>query len=440
MTSHFRQKQTLKKLHLSAPPAFRYPAFRAFWYGMLASVSGFQMLRFGQFWLIFQITESPLALGYVGLANGVPAVLLNLFGGVAADKVDQRRLIMVAQSIISVLVFVLATLTLVDVVKVWHILTMAFLAGAVEAFDQPARRALFPHLIDRKDMMSAVALNSAIWPGTRIMAPAVAGLIIAWAGTATTFYISSAGFLTMAVVVYGLKVPKVASRPSTSTIHDLREGLGFVGKNSMFSYLIGMTFFSSFFGMAYIPLMPVFAVEILRVGAAGQGWLMGLGGVGSLLTTIWFAAKGGNVSRSLLIIGGGMMSGLSVVAFALTSVWIGSFVLALTLMFLVGVFNTMQNTALQASMQMLVPDHIRGRVMGIYGMTYNIRPLGGMQAGALAGLITAPFAIAVGGLAVTIFAIGSALSSRKVRQMDRVMREAELEPKIESPIAQPLDT
>ena len=407
---------------------------------MLASVSGFQMLRFGQFWLIFQITESPLALGYVGLANGVPAVLLNLFGGVAADKVDQRRLIMVAQSIIAVLVFVLATLTLLDVVKVWHILTMAFLAGAVEAFDQPARRALFPHLIDRKDMMSAVAMNSAIWPGTRIMAPAVAGLIIAWAGTAATFYISAAGFLTMAVVVYGLKVPKVASRPSTSTIHDLREGLSFVGKNSMFSYLIGMTFFSSFFGMAYIPLMPLFATEILRVGAAGQGWLMGLGGVGSLLTTIWFAAKGGNVSRSLLIIGGGMMSGISVVAFALTSVWIGSFVLALALMFLVGVFNTMQNTALQASMQMLVPDHIRGRVMGIYGMTYNIRPLGGMQAGALAGLITAPFAIAVGGLAVTIFAIGSALASHNVRQLDRVMREAELKPEIERSISQPSDT
>ena len=426
----------MKTLNLSAPPAFRYPAFRVFWYGMLASISGFQMLRFGQFWLIFQITESPLALGYVGLANGVPAVLLNLFGGVAADKVDQRRLIMVAQSIIAVLVFVLATLTLLDVIKVWHILTMAFLAGAVEAFDQPARRALFPHLIDRKDMMSAVAMISAIWPGTRIMAPAVAGLIIAWAGTATTFYISSAGFLTMAVVVYGLKVPKVASRPSTSTIHDLREGLGFVGKNSMFSHLIGMTFFSSFFGMAYIPLMPLFAVEILKVGAAGQGWLMGLGGAGSLLTTIWFAAKGGNVSRSLLIIGGGIMSGISVVTFALASVWIGSFFLALTLMFLVGVFNTMQNTALQASMQMLVPDHIRGRVMGIYGMTYNIRPLGGMQAGALAALITAPFAIAVGGLAVTIFAIGSALASRNIRQMDRVMREAELEPKIERPFAQ----
>lgn len=404
---------------------------------MLASVSGFQMLRFGQFWLIFQITESPLALGYVGLANGVPAILLNLFGGVAADKVDQRRLIMAAQSIIAVLVFVLATLTLLDVVRVWHILTMAFLAGSVEAFDQPARRALFPHLIDRKDMMSAVAMNGAIWPGTRIMAPAVAGLIIAWAGTAATFYISAVGFLIMAVVIYGLKVPKVPSRPSTSTIHDLREGLGFIGKNSMFSYLIAMTFFSSFFGMAYVPLMPLFAEEILKVGAAGQGWLLGVGGVGSLLTTIWFAAKGGNTSRSLLIIGGGVMSGISVVAFALTSVWIGSFILALALMFFVGVFNTMQNTALQASLQMLVPDHIRGRVMGIYGMTYNIRPLGGMQAGALAILITAPFSIAVGGLAVTIFAVGSALASRNVREMNRLMREAELEPTNDRPTPQP---
>lgn len=424
-------------MKISSPPAFRYPGFRAFWFGMLASVSGFQMLRFGQFWLIFQITESSLALGYVGLANGVPAILLNLFGGVAADKVDQRRLIMASQSIIAILAFVLATLTLLDVVKVWHILTMAFLAGSVEAFDQPARRALFPHLIDRKDMMSAVAMNSAIWPGTRIMAPAVAGLIIAWAGTATTFYISAVGFLTMAAVVYGLKVPKVARRPNTSTIQDLREGLGFIGKNSMFSYLIAMTFFSSFFGMAYVPLMPLFAVEILEVGAAGQGWLLGVSGVGSLLATIWFAAKGGNTSRSLLIIGGGMMSGISVVAFALTSVWIGSFVLALALMFFVGVFSTMQNTALQASLQMLVPDHIRGRVMGIYGMTYNIRPLGGMQAGALAGLITAPFSIAVGGLAVTIFAIGSTLASRNVRQMNRLIREAELEAMPESPPAQP---
>ena len=119
------------------------------------------------------------------------------------------------------------------------------------------------------------------------------------------------------------------------------------------------------------------------------------------------------------------MSGVSVAAFALTSVWVGSFALALVLMFVMGVFNTMQNTVLQASMQILVPKHIRGRVMGLYGMTYNIRSLGGMQAGALAGLVTAPFAIAIGGLAVAVFAAGAALTNRDLRRLTGLVRESE---------------
>ena len=418
-------RATLRKISITPPPAMRYPSFRAFWFGMVASVSGFQILRFAQFWLIFEITGSPLALGYVGLANGVPAIVLNLFGGVAADRLDQRRLIMVAQAVIGLLIFGLATLTLLEMVRVWHLLTMAFLAGAIEAFDQPARRALFPHLIDRRDMMSAVAMNSAVWPGTRIMAPAVAGIIIALFGTATAIYVSGLGFLVMAVVVYFLKAPPITGRSNSSTLQDLKEGLSFVGRNSIFSCLMAFTFFNSFFGMAYIPLMPIFAVDVLKVGADGQGWLMGVGGVGSLMTSIWFAAKGGSVSKTFLIIGGGILSGLSVAAFALTSVWVGSFGLALALMFVLGVFNTMQNTSLQASIQILVPDHIRGRVMGLYGMTYNIRPLGGMQAGALAGLITAPFAVAIGGLAVVVFAVAAPMFSRDLRRLTGLVQEAE---------------
>ena len=124
----------------SLPPALRYPAYRSFWLGMLASVSGFQMLRFGQFWLIFELTGSPLSLGWIGLANGIPAIVLNLFGGVAADRIDQRRMVMISQSIIALLIFFLATITVMGVVNQWHLIAIAFLAGAVEAFDQPARR------------------------------------------------------------------------------------------------------------------------------------------------------------------------------------------------------------------------------------------------------------------------------------------------------------
>jgi MFS family permease len=375
------------------------------------------MFRFGQFWLIYQLTGSPVALGYMGLANGVPAICLNLFGGVFADRFDQRRLVMATQGITGSLILLLATLTLLDAVQVWHILLIAFLTGAVDAFDQPARQALYPHLIPRQVMLSAVALNSCIWQGTRIIAPAVAGFIIAWAGTAVAFYLAGLGFITMATVMYGLQVPRTMRRARGSAIHDILEGLTFIRQNSIISFLIAMSFFNSFFGMAYITLMPVLAVDILQVGAKGQGLLMGGGGMGSLVTTLWLSSRSNVGSKGWHIIGGGVMSGLSIATLGLTSAFVGSFELALALMFVIGICNITYATSIQSSLQMLVPDSMRGRVMGFYGMTYNIMPLGGMLAGALAHLITAPFAIAVGGLAVATFAIGPAMMNRAVRHI-----------------------
>jgi MFS family permease len=418
-------KKTVSRLPLSLPPALRYPAYRAFWLGLLASVSGFQMSRFGQYWLIYRLTGSPLALGYMGIASGVPAICLNLFGGVFADTIDQRRLIMTTQSLTAGLIFLLATLTLLDVVQVWHVLVIAFCAGAVEAFDQPARQALYPHLIDRKVMLSAVALNSSIWQGTRIIAPAVAGFVIAWTGTAAAFYLAGLGFLTMATVMYGLRVPRMTRGARRRAAYDILEGLKFITQNSIFSFLIAMTFFFSFFGLAYITLMPVLAVNILQVGAKGQGLLMGMGGVGSLLTTLWLSTRSDVGSRGRRIIGGAVMSGLSIAALGLTSAFVGSFQLALAIMFVIGICNITYNTSIQNSLQMLVPDNMRGRVMGFYGMTHNIMPLGGMLAGALADLITAPLAIAVGGLAVTAFALGPAMLNGEVRKLGARLRQIE---------------
>ncbi len=177
----------MSRLRPNLPPALHSPAYRAYLMGTLASVSGFQMLRFGQFWLMFELTGSPLALGYVGVAQALPGILLNLFGGVFADKVDQRRLILVTQSLTACLIIFFAVLTQLDLVQVWHVVAMAFLIGAVNAFDEPARHAFYPRLIDRQAMTSAVALNSAIWQSNRIVAPAAAGLIIAFFGTAVSF-------------------------------------------------------------------------------------------------------------------------------------------------------------------------------------------------------------------------------------------------------------
>ena len=406
-------------------PAFRYPAYRAFWLASLASVSGYQMLTFGQLWLVHELTESPLFLGYVGVATAVPAIALNLFGGVFADRMDKRRLIVVTQTITSSLIFVLATLTLLGIVQAWHVLVIAFFAGAVNAFDQPARQSLYPHLIDREVMMSAVALNASIWQGTRIAAPAAAGVVIALAGTETAFFLAGAGFLTMAVVMYSLRIAPIERSGSGSAAHDMLEGLKYIKGNSIFSFLIGMTFFNSFFGMAYIMMMPVFAKEILGVGADGQGVLMSAGGVGALITTLMLGSIGNFRRRGLLLIGGAVMFGLSVGAFALTSEYVGSYVLALALMVVMGVFSSAYMISIMSSLQMMVPDRMRGRVMGFYGMTWSIMPLGGMQAGAIGSALGVPVAIAIGGLAVSAFALGPALVNRSIRNLGSLLIRAE---------------
>ena len=399
------------------PPALRYPAYRAYWFGLLASVSGFQMFRVGQGWLIYEITGSAWSLGLVGAANAIPGIFFNLFGGVFADRLDKRRLIIYTQLTTGGLVFLLATLTLLDLVEPWHVLVIAFLAGGVEAFDNPARQALYPRLIHRSVMMSAVAMNSVIWQSTRIIAPGVAGILIDLFNTESALYISGFGFVVLAVVMARLKIAPIPRGAFGSPIHDIKEGLRFIKVNSIFTFLIGMTFFNSFFGMAYVMLMPIFAVDILAVGAKGQGMLLGISGAGALLNTLWIGARGSVPNRGLAIIGGAVLFGLLVAAFALTSEYVGSFALAMALMFFMGIFNSLYMISIQSSLQLMVPDRMRGRVMGFFGMTWSIMPLGGLQASALTSVWSAPIAIAIGGLAVAFFAFGQAAFNSTIRNL-----------------------
>jgi len=392
---------------------------------MLASVGGFQMMQFGQIVLIHQLTGSTLFLGLLGLTAGVPAILLNPLGGVYADRWDKRWLIVIAQGITAGLLLLLATLTLLQVVRVWHVMAVAFLVGAVEAFDQPARRAFFPNLVDRRALVSAVALNSSIWSGTRIVAPAAAGYIIATFNPAATFYLAALGFLIMSVVIFGIRVPGITQGARASPLKDILEGLNFIRKDSIFSFLVALTFFNSFFGISYVYLMPVFAKDILGVGEAGLGLLLSVGGVGALLTTVWLGSRANVQGKGLMVIAGAVVFGLSVAGFGLTSKFVGSFALAMALMFIMGISSSAYMISITSSLQLLGPDRMRGRVMGFFGMTWNILPLGGMQVGALASLITAPFAVAVGGMAVATFALGASAVNRQVRNLGSLLRQVE---------------
>ena len=162
-----------RRPRLQVLTALRHSQFRRFWMGMVASVLGFQIMTVAQGWLIYDLTDSKIALGFVGLAAGLPAIALNLFGGVIADRVNQRRLLVATQMTSSAGMLALAMLTLLGLVEPWHIIASAFLIGSVQAFDTPTRQALFPHLIEREDMLNAVALNSMVWQGTRVIGPAI---------------------------------------------------------------------------------------------------------------------------------------------------------------------------------------------------------------------------------------------------------------------------
>lgn len=407
------------------PPALRYPLYRNYWLGLIASVNGFQVLMFGQYWLVYELTGSPLYLGYTGMAHALPAMLLNLVGGMVADKLDKRRLIFFTGAASSSLVFLLAVLVLFHLVQVWHVIVLALFTGAINAFNQPARYALYPHLIDRKVLMNAVALNSVVWQSARIIGPAIAGGLIAFFGTAAAFFFAGGAMFTFALVVQRLRIPRIENRATGHPLLEILEGLKFIRDNTIFLCLMAIAFFNSFFAMAYVTQMPIFARDILEVGANGQGILLSISGIGALTNALWLGSKGNFRHKGLVLIGGAAMTGLSVAGFALTAEYVGSFSLAGLFMLAIGVFTNMCMISITTSLQVMVPDTMRGRVMGIYGMSWNIMPLGGMYAGVMAGFIGTPFAVALGGLLTTVFAIGPALINKQVRNLGPLITKAE---------------
>ncbi len=396
--------------------ALKYPQFRRFWFGNLAAVGGQQIMWLAQGWLVFDLTGQAIYIGYVGLATAAPAILLNLAGGVVADRIDQRRIILMTQMVTAASVGVLALLVAMDQVTVWYVVGVAFVAGCMQAFGNPARQSIFPGLVERKDLMNAVALNSIVWQGTRIVAPSIGGLVLALAGVAATFLLVCVAFLVLGLAVIGLQTPARTRSKPTSPIADLKEGVRFIAANFLFSFLIIMSFFNSFFGFSTQQLMPVFTEDILHVNEFWLGILLGVGGVGSIIGITALGYAGDVKRKGLLIIGGAVAFGVFIILFALSTYY----PLSLLFMGLMGAFGSIYMITVQTTLQLRVPDELRGRVMGIYGITHNVGPLGALQAGIIADAVSPPAALIVGGTAIIVFALGIAYSNRSVRTLQSV--------------------
>ena len=330
-----------------------------------------------------------------------------------ADRVDLRRLLVITQLIVAALAAILATVTALGVVRPWHVLIIAFLTGSSQAFNNPGRQAIFPQLIDRKDLMNAVSLNAMAWQGTRIVAPAGGGILVAVAGSATTFYACAIGYLIFSAIVLTLKVRPLERQAKGSLMSDMTEGLRYVGANSLFAFLIGLTFCSSFFGLSLLQIMSVFARDVLDVGPSGLGFLFSAVSVGSVVG-LTVASTLGNIERKgLIIIAGAVTYGMFLIFFAFST----TFALSLVLLFIMSIFNQIYIISVQTILQLRVPDELRGRVMGTYTMTFNLGPLGAIQAGALASAVRPAFAVMIGGSAIIFFAISVAAAKIEIRQL-----------------------
>ena len=379
----------------------RYGQFRYNWLALLAGVTGHQMLlQFTLGWLIYRMTGEPRYIAYLGVAIAIPALALNLIGGVLADRWEPKYLVAAAQSVSATVVVVLAILVLDGDVKTWHILAAGVIIGAVQAFDAPSRSSISPRLVRTEHIVNAVAMDSIVWNVVRVLAPALAGIIIAWRDIPTSMFISAASFYLLAAV---LTILRLRPRPPAKGrfAPQVAESLRYVRQRPVFFNVMLLTCCNSLFGMSYVFLMPVFAKDVLDVGAEKIGLLLGASGVGAIIGTWYIGNLKDGVPKGQLILAGAALYGLTQILFAMAA-WQGSYTASMAMLVLVGASNSLYLVGGLSTIQQLVPEQLRGRVMGLYGITWSLAPLGMTQGGMIAQYIGAPWAVALGAMVMIV--------------------------------------
>ena len=378
--------------------ALQSPRYRRFWLGSIFSTGATQLYFVGMGWLVFKLTGSALYLGLLGVAMAVPTILATLAGGLVADHGNRGRILLITSMLAGVALGILTILDLGDWITVWQVLLLAALLGLISGFDMPARVSFFPALIEPHQMMSAVALSSILWQGTRMVLPAVGGVLIALADTWIIFALCTVGFAVMARILLSLQTPDAFPRHSDDN-RGLAAAWRFILQEKLFAVLIAMTWISMFFGTAYVQIMPVFA-ELLGTGEEGYGLLLSATGVGSVLGTILVGRLQNSPKLGGVMMGGSVLFCLSLILFALVTGlaadWRFAFALACGCAMLSAVGGSFFLISSMTVMQLAVPDALRGRVMGIHSITFSLIALGGLVLGPLAELFSAPSALLIG--------------------------------------------
>jgi MFS family permease len=398
--------------------ALSHRNYRLFFGGQGISLIGTWMTRVATGWLVYRLTRSPFLLGVVGFSSQIPTFVLAPLAGVLVDRLDRRRVLVVTQTLAMLQSFALAALALGGIIKVWHIIILSVIQGMINSVDMPGRQSFLIEMIeDKRDLSNAIALNSSMFNGARLIGPSIAGLLIAWVGEGYCFLIDGISYIAViaALLAMSIKPRPIATRKS-HVIHDFKEGF-----NHAFGFLpirtiLLMLALVSLVGMPYLVLMPVFARDILHGGPQALGFLMAATGLGALSGAIFLASRKSVRGLGRIIPAALTIFSVGLIAFS----WSRVFWLSFLLMLFTGFGMMVQTASCNTLLQTIVDDDKRGRVMSFYSMAFmGMTPFGSLIGGAAAAEIGAPVTITIGATLCLLGAGAFAATLPAMRQMIR---------------------
>jgi MFS family permease len=376
--------------------ALKHPNYRLWFGGQLISLFGTWMQITAQSYLVFELTHSPAYLGYVSFAFGLPSWFFMLYGGVIADRVPRRTLLIITQCSMMILALVLATVTFASIVQPWHIVIFVLGLGLANAFDAPARQAFVIELVDREDITNAVALNSTLFNMSSVVGPAAAGVVYMLLGPAWCFTLNGLSFIAAITALLLMKVkPTHTPHQKTSALSSLKEGVRYVVRDPLIRTLMCLVAVTAMFGFAYTTLIPAWAVTILGGDATTNGLLHSARGAGAVLSALLIASLGRFTFKGKLLTSSTFLLPILLIVFAL----IRSLPLSLLIMLCMGVAQLLIMNLANVLVQTFVSDNLRGRVMSIYSLThFGLMPIGGLFAGTVAEYAGEPATVIICGL------------------------------------------
>jgi MFS family permease len=381
--------------------ALRHRNFRLFIGGQIVSLVGTWMQRVAESWLVYRLTHSELLLGTAWFCSQIAVFALGPLGGVAADRVSRQKLVIWTQVLSMLQAFALAALTLTGHVQVWHVLALATLLGAINAFDIPGRQALVVHMASQEDLLPAISLNSAVFNTARVVGPGLAGLVLAAVGEGVCFFLNGVSFLAVIVSLAMMRIPPVERKAAEPPLRHLADGFRYTWSHVGVRRILWLMAASTFAGMPVLVLIPFFADDIFHRGSRGLGFLMAAMGCGAVAGVLVLARRTQVKGLPRVMAWSGIWAGCAYAAFGLAQ----SYWFAMAVMPVMGYFVMTQMASANTTIQTTIPDEYRGRVMSLYAMTVvGLGPFGSLASGALAGRFGARAVVAAGGVLAAVAA------------------------------------